>query len=145
MIYIITHGLISHPMPILINIIIYYNIRIQLYNNMHVNIYYGNIIIRYDELNLLHNILEYKAAAINMRSLVNEPIISGYIMQDIYFPLGKGQRMLIIGDSITGKSSFGISCCINNNISSILHINYANIGISYSSLLRTILPLFYIT
>jgi F-type H+-transporting ATPase subunit alpha len=92
--------------------------------------------------------LEYKAAAINMRGLVNEPMISGYRIADIYFPVGKGQRMLIVGDNITGKTSYGISCILANGLLNCYHSPLlaivSAIGTNYSSLLRLLLPIFYL-
>ena len=101
------------------------------------------IMARYDEVHILHGILEYKAAAINMRSIVNEPIVSGYRISDIHFPIGRGQRMLLVGDSITGKSSFGVSCILSNYYNNLSFV-YAAIGTNYSSLLRLVLPIFYL-
>ena len=43
---------------------------------------------------------------IRARARISEPCITGITVTDIMVPLGKGQRVLVIGDQKTGKTSF---------------------------------------
>lgn len=53
------------------------------------------------------------APKINERELLNEPLVSGVTALDSLFPLVKGQRLAIIGDSMTGKTSLAAQLAIN--------------------------------
>ena len=50
--------------------------------------------------------VETEPLPIRARARITEPCITGITAADIMVPLGKGQRVLIIGDQKTGKTSF---------------------------------------
>ena len=47
------------------------------------------------------------------RDLVTQPLYTGLMVIDAMFPIGRGQRELIIGDRSTGKSAIGVDTIIN--------------------------------
>jgi proton translocating ATP synthase F1 alpha subunit len=57
--------------------------------------------------------VEVKAPGIMPRQSVNEPMQTGLKSVDSLFPIGRGQRELIIGDRQTGKTSIAIDTIIN--------------------------------
>lgn len=57
--------------------------------------------------------LEAKSPTIISRDSVTQPLKTGTQIIDSLFPLGKGQRQLIIGDNSTGKTSLVSSIIIN--------------------------------
>ncbi|MBS0478333.1 MAG: F0F1 ATP synthase subunit alpha [Proteobacteria bacterium] len=57
--------------------------------------------------------VEVKAPGIIPRQSVSEPMQTGLKAIDALFPVGRGQRELIIGDSQTGKSAVAIDTFIN--------------------------------
>ena len=57
--------------------------------------------------------LERPAPGITDRSPVKEPLVTGIKAIDSMLPIGKGQRMLVIGDRSTGKSAVAIDMLIN--------------------------------
>ncbi len=61
------------------------------------------------------------------RDLVTQPLYTGLTVIDAMFPIGRGQRELIIGDRSTGKSAIGIDTIINQRDSDVLSV-YVAIG-----------------
>ncbi|MBQ9584058.1 MAG: F0F1 ATP synthase subunit alpha [Bacteroidales bacterium] len=57
--------------------------------------------------------LERKAPGVIFRQPVNEPLQTGIKAIDSMIPIGRGQRELIIGDRVTGKTSIAIDTIIN--------------------------------
>ena len=57
--------------------------------------------------------VEQEAPSIADRQSVNEPLQTGILSIDSMFPIGKGQRELIIGDRQTGKTSLALDTIIN--------------------------------
>ena len=57
--------------------------------------------------------VEQEAPSIADRQSVNEPLQTGILSIDSMFPIGKGQRELIIGDRQTGKTSIALDTIIN--------------------------------
>lgn len=57
--------------------------------------------------------LERKAPGVIFRQPVNEPLQTGLIAIDAMFPIGRGQRELIIGDRQTGKTTIAIDTILN--------------------------------
>lgn len=57
--------------------------------------------------------IEMAAPEIIDRQPVNEPMETGLLAIDSMFPIGRGQRELIIGDRQTGKTSIAIDTIIN--------------------------------
>ncbi len=61
---------------------------------------------------VLYN-MENPAPGIRDRKTINEPLFTGIRIIDSLFPIGRGQRELIIGDRQTGKSAIAIDTIIN--------------------------------
>ena len=57
--------------------------------------------------------VEYSAPSIVNRKSVSEPLETGILAIDSMFPIGRGQRELIIGDRQTGKTSIALDTIIN--------------------------------
>ena len=49
------------------------------------------------------------------RSPVNRPMLTGIAGIDLIYPIGKGQRQLIIGDKKTGKTQIALDTIVNQN------------------------------
>ena len=71
--------------------------------------------------------IENPAPGIIDREAVNKPLQTGIIAIDAIFPIGKGQRELIIGDRQTGKSSIAIDTILNQKGKDVVCI-YVAIG-----------------
>jgi F-type H+/Na+-transporting ATPase subunit alpha len=78
--------------------------------------------------------IERTAPKITQRSPVNSPLQTGTKIIDTLFPIGKGQRELIIGDRQTGKTTIAIDAIINQKGKEVVCI-YVSIGQKKSSLL----------
>ena len=57
--------------------------------------------------------IERASPSIVCRAHVKQPLLTGFIVLDTLFPIGRGQRELIIGDFMTGKSYLAKSICLN--------------------------------
>lgn len=57
--------------------------------------------------------MENPAPGIIDRQSINEPVLTGIRIVDALYPIGRGQRELIIGDRQTGKSAIAIDAIIN--------------------------------
>jgi F-type H+-transporting ATPase subunit alpha len=57
--------------------------------------------------------VERPAIGVMGRKSVHEPLMTGIISIDAMFPIGRGQRELIIGDRQTGKTAITIDTMIN--------------------------------
>jgi F-type H+/Na+-transporting ATPase subunit alpha len=71
------------------------------------------------------------------RQPVNQTLESGTLVIDAIIPLAKGQRQLLIGDRLTGKTSVAIDAIINQKGKNVICI-YCCIGKPYSSLVKVI-------
>jgi F-type H+/Na+-transporting ATPase subunit alpha len=71
--------------------------------------------------------IEPPAPEIVDRDLVTQPLASGVLAIDALFPLGRGQRELIIGDRATGKSALALDTIINQRSSEVICV-YVAIG-----------------
>jgi F-type H+-transporting ATPase subunit alpha len=71
--------------------------------------------------------IERAAPAIADRALVTESVHTGVLVVDALFPIGRGQRELIIGDRATGKTSLAVDAIINQKHSDIVCV-YIAIG-----------------
>ena len=78
-----------------------------------------------------------EAPATMERGDVAEQFETGIKIMDILVPVAKGQRMLIFGDRMSGKTSIATDTIINQKNKNLICI-YCSIGKSYSSLLRTV-------
>jgi F-type H+-transporting ATPase subunit alpha len=59
------------------------------------------------------NPVEREAVGVMGRKHVHEPMMTGIVAIDAMFPIGRGQRELIIGDRQTGKTAIAIDTMIN--------------------------------
>jgi F-type H+-transporting ATPase subunit alpha len=94
--------------------------------------------------------IEKTAPGVMTRESVNEPLQTGILAIDAMFPIGKGQRELIIGDRQTGKTTIALDTIINQKgkdvkcvyvaigqknatVSQIVRTLYANECMSYTT------------
>lgn len=71
--------------------------------------------------------LERKAAGVIERQSVNVPLQTGIMAIDSMFPIGRGQRELIIGDRQTGKTAIAIDTILNQKDKDVICV-YVAIG-----------------
>ncbi|SHI98627.1 F0F1 ATP synthase subunit alpha [Parasporobacterium paucivorans] len=71
--------------------------------------------------------IENEAPGIIERQTVNVPMATGILSIDAMFPIGRGQRELIIGDRQTGKTSLAIDTILNQKGNDVVCI-YVAIG-----------------
>jgi F-type H+-transporting ATPase subunit alpha len=71
--------------------------------------------------------IEHKAPGVIARKEVNEPLETGILAIDAMFPIGRGQRELIIGDRQTGKTALAIDTILNQKGKNVICI-YVAIG-----------------
>ena len=79
--------------------------------------------------------VEQKAPGIIDRRSVCEPMETGILSIDTMFPIGKGQRELIIGDRQTGKTSIATDTILNQKGKNVICI-YVAIGQKVSTVAR---------
>jgi len=65
---------------------------------------------------MVATLVERKAPGIVERKSVREPLLTGIKAIDSLFPIGRGQRELIIGDRQTGKTAIAIDTMINQHL-----------------------------
>ena len=80
---------------------------------------------------------EQEAPSIADRQSVNEPLQTGILSIDSMFPIGKGQRELIIGDRQTGKTSIALDTIINQRGKDVVCI-YVAIGQKASTVAKIV-------
>ncbi len=71
------------------------------------------------------------------RKPVNVPLQTGILSIDSMFPIGRGQRELIIGDRQTGKTSIALDTIINQRDKNVICV-YVAIGQKASSIAHTV-------
>lgn len=81
--------------------------------------------------------VESPAPAIIDRSPVNEPLKTGILTVDAMFPIGKGQRELIVGDRQTGKTSLAIGAILNQKGKNVICV-YCAVGQKASTVKRLV-------
>ncbi len=81
--------------------------------------------------------IENDAPGIVDRKSVNKPLETGILSIDSMFPIGRGQRELIIGDRQTGKTSIAIDTMINQKGKDVICI-YVAIGQKASSVAKLV-------
>jgi len=81
--------------------------------------------------------IERPAPEILDRGLVTQPVQTGILAIDSLFPLGRGQRELIIGDRAIGKTAVAIDTVIDQKSSDMICV-YVAIGQKSSSVARVI-------
>ncbi len=79
--------------------------------------------------------IEAPAPGIIDRQPVDRPMETGLLVVDSMFPIGRGQRELIIGDRQTGKTALAIDAVINQKGKNVICI-YVAIGQKTSSVAR---------
>ncbi len=84
-------------------------------------------------------IVERPAPGVMDRKSVHEPLMTGIVAIDAMFPIGRGQRELIIGDRQTGKTAITIDTMINQakQKSDIINV-YVAIGQKRSKVARLV-------
>ena len=81
--------------------------------------------------------IEEEAPGIVERKSVNTPMETGILSIDSMFPIGRGQRELIIGDRQTGKTSIATDTILNQNGNGVICI-YVAIGQKASSVAKIV-------
>ncbi|UUD38146.1 ATP F0F1 synthase subunit alpha [Mycoplasmoides fastidiosum] len=69
-----------------------------------------------------------EAKNLNYRLNLDTQLKTGVFAIDVLFPIGLGQRQVILGDAQTGKTSLCLSTIINNKDNDQLKVIYASIG-----------------
>jgi len=104
-----------------------------------------------DDLNVEPNADEYseveiKAPGIIDRQKVDEPLQTGILSIDSIFPIGKGQRELIIGDRQMGKTTIAVDTIMNQRsvsteseiASNVVYSIYVAVGQRRSAIARLV-------
>ncbi len=81
--------------------------------------------------------IENPAPGIMDRQSVNRPLETGIIAIDSMFPIGRGQRELIIGDRQTGKTAIAVDTILNQKGKDVICI-YVAIGQKASSVAQLV-------
>lgn len=81
--------------------------------------------------------LEEEAPGIIDRQAVNRPLETGILSIDSMFPIGRGQRELIIGDRQTGKTSIATDTILNQKGKDVICI-YVAIGQKASTIAKLV-------
>lgn len=81
--------------------------------------------------------MEQEAPGIVERKSVNQPLETGILAIDSMFPIGRGQRELIIGDRQTGKTSIAMDTILNQKGKDVICI-YAAIGQKASTVAKLV-------
>jgi len=77
------------------------------------------------------------APGVMERVPIEDVLETGNLLIDATIPIGKGQRELIVGDRMTGKTTIGIDAILNQKGKNVVCI-YCCIGRSYSSLQKAV-------
>lgn len=77
------------------------------------------------------------APGVMERVPVKETLETGTLILDAIIPIAKGQRQLIIGDRLTGKTTVGVDAILNQKGKDVICI-YCSIGKPYSGLLKVL-------
>ncbi len=89
--------------------------------------------VKYSDLRPVLN----KAAGVLDREPISDALETGIIVIDAVIPIGKGQRELIIGDRVTGKTTLAVDSILNQKGKDVICV-YCCIGKSYSHLSKVI-------
>ncbi len=81
--------------------------------------------------------VECAAPSIVDRKSVNKPMATGILSIDSMFPIGRGQRELIIGDRQTGKTSIAVDAMLNQKNNDVICI-YVAIGQKASTVAKIV-------
>ncbi|HPR09198.1 F0F1 ATP synthase subunit alpha [Candidatus Saccharibacteria bacterium] len=84
-------------------------------------------------------LVERSAVGVMGRKSVHEPLMTGIVSIDAMFPIGRGQRELIIGDRQTGKTAIAVDTMINQARQKTGVVNvYVAIGQKLSKIARLV-------
>ena len=84
-------------------------------------------------------LVEREAVGVMGRKHVHEPLMTGIMAIDSMFPIGRGQRELIIGDRQTGKTAIALDTMINQGRQKTGVVNvYVAIGQKLSKVARLV-------
>jgi F-type H+-transporting ATPase subunit alpha len=84
-------------------------------------------------------LVEREAIGVMGRKSVHEPLMTGTMSIDAMFPIGRGQRELIIGDRQTGKTAIAIDTMINQAKQKTGFVNvYVAVGQKLSKIARLV-------
>lgn len=78
-----------------------------------IDIYGRNVLINKKFENTYRLKIERENVSIMDRNTVERPLLTGIAGIDLIYPIGKGQRQLIIGDKKTGKTQIGLDIIVN--------------------------------
>ena len=81
--------------------------------------------------------IEHKAPGVITRKEVSQPLQTGILAIDSMFPIGRGQRELIIGDRQTGKTSIAMDAILNQKGKDVICI-YVAIGQKASTIAKLV-------
>ncbi|MEA4813736.1 MAG: F0F1 ATP synthase subunit alpha [Oscillospiraceae bacterium] len=81
--------------------------------------------------------IEKKAPGVITRQEVSVPLMTGTLAIDSMFPIGRGQRELVIGDRQTGKTALTIDTVLNQKGQNVICI-YVAIGQKASSVAKVV-------
>ena len=84
-----------------------------------------------------YSAIEQEAPSIVDRQSVNQPLETGILAIDSMFPIGRGQRELIIGDRQTGKTSIAVDTILNQRGKDVICI-YVAIGQKASTVAKLV-------
>ena len=71
--------------------------------------------------------VERAAPPLDARAPVTEPLITGIAVVDALFPIGRGQRQLLLGDRGTGKTTIALDAIVNQRKTGVRCV-YVSIG-----------------
>lgn len=84
-------------------------------------------------------LVEREAVGVMGRKPVHEPLMTGIMAIDAMFPIGRGQRELIIGDRQTGKTAIAVDTMINQAKQKTGVVNvYVAVGQKLSKIARLV-------
>lgn len=81
--------------------------------------------------------IEHEAPGIVDRESVNQPMATGILAIDSMFPIGRGQRELLIGDRQTGKTAVAMDTIVNQKGKDVICI-YVAIGQKASTVAKLV-------
>ena len=81
--------------------------------------------------------IEREAAGVCERKSVSTPLQTGILAIDSMFPIGRGQRELIIGDRQTGKTSIAVDTIINQKGQDVICV-YVAVGQKASTVAKLV-------
>ena len=81
--------------------------------------------------------VEHKAPGVITRKEVSVPLMTGTLAIDSMFPIGRGQRELIIGDRQTGKTALAVDAILNQKGQNVICI-YVAIGQKASTIAQIV-------